>query len=240
MPKNLADNILQILLSDGPLNSKAIIANLYNKYRINIDSEEINSLLYGKLHNRLIRDKDENGYPVWRIKGDTFEAAKGLEVKFYNELINRGIITPKNSQLDYQIKNPRNGKTYFLDIAVFKNEKKFNIEIDGFEHIRADARLSIQNQIRRGEDNCEIEIDWMDHNNSFADFKSIDSSGIFKWLLTHRSWCIRYHEELLKPHDITRNIWLIENGWKIIRFWNFAVKDNLNHCLQDVRVWISE
>src|SRR5476651_1089906 len=91
--------------------------------------------------------------------------------------------------------------------------------------MRADARMSIQKQIAKQGTRTEIVIDWMDNETSYADFKAIDSSTVFKWCAMNREWCIRYHEELLKPHDITRNIWLIEQGWKVIRFWNFEIKE---------------
>lgn len=238
MPKNTDNKIIEIIRDRGPVNARQIQSILQSEYNAELDIEEINSALYGSLHNLLVRDKNELGYPVWRIKGNSFEAAMGLEVMFYEGLLKQKIVTENNSQLDFMLNNPRNNKTYHLDIAVFKDGQRFNIEIDGFEHIRADARLSIQRQIEVRREESEIEIDWMDNETSYADFKIIDSSMVFKWLVKHRLWCMKYHEELIKPHDITRNIWLIENGWRIIRFWNFEIKDDMNRSIKDVREFL--
>lgn len=239
MGKNVASRIIQIIREDGPISTQRIKSILTENYLLIIDKAEIHSLLYGQLRELVIRDKDEKGYPVWRLKSGSFEAASGLEVMFYRGLLRRKIISESYSRLDYQIQNPRNKKIYHLDIAIFQNQKKFAIEIDGFEHMRADARLSIQNQIEKNGGNCDITIDWMDNDNSFADFKTIDSDKVFKWCIRHRDWCVRYHEELIKPHDITRNIFLIDNGWRIIRFWNFEIRNDMEQCLKIIKHWIS-
>jgi hypothetical protein len=229
--KSLEDKIIDVL-KDGPLSTKEILERLSLKLS---DKEKINSLLYGKLKAAVIRDKDEHGYHLWRRKGIGFEASKGLEVKLYAELIERKILTPETSSMDFTIENPRKRKVYHLDIAVIEGDQKFDIEIDGYEHIRADAMYSIGQQIKERGDNAEIEIDWMDHERSYVDFKAIDKQTVYKWCSTHIDWCIRYHEELLWPHDITRNMWLIENGWRVIRFWNFEVKKDLNRCINDIK-----
>jgi very-short-patch-repair endonuclease len=235
MPNDLSQSVLQIVQEKGPLSVRQIVAHLPG----NVEMVDVNSLLYGQLRNFVVRDKDEDGYPTWRIKTKQFEASKGLEVLFYDELLRQGIVTPENSYLGYGIKNRRNGKTYDLDIAVMDGDLKLDIEIDGFEHMRADARLSMQKQIEKNGENCDIEIDWMDNKTSFVNFNLLEKSKVFRWCTTHRAWCIRYHEELLKPHDITRNVWLIESGWKVIRFWNFEVKDELERCLDQTRDLLS-
>jgi hypothetical protein len=234
MAKDTAQAILTVVSDYGPLNVVAIRSYLQKDYGIKKELAQINSLLYSDLRERVIRDKDEAGHPTWRMRHATFEAAQGLEVMLYSELLRRGIIGEHDSHLGYQIRNRRNGKTYDLDIAILEGSFKVDIEIDGFEHIRADARLSIQEQIEKGGADTDIEIDWMDNRNSFTDFKLIDNKSMFRWFLSHKEWTKRYHEELLKPHDITRNIWLIENGWKVIRFWNFEVNDELQRCLDEV------
>lgn len=238
MAKDLTPTIFRIIQTEGPISVRAIQSTLRAVYGTNADTEEINSLLYGELHDKLIRDKDEAGYPLWRIKVGTFEAAKGLEVMFCLELLQKNVIRKDEAYLGHKIHNRRNGKTYDLDLAIIKNDLKLDIEIDGFEHIRADARLSIQEQIEKRGEKTEIDIDWMDNSSSFTDFKLIDNKRLFRWLATHRDWAKRYHEELLKPHDITRNIWLIESGWKVMRFWNFEVKEEMKRCLDDVKSFL--
>lgn len=235
MPKDISAQVLQIVNERGPLSVVRIRSILSTEFRIPATVEQINRLLYGQLRERVVRDKDELGYPTWRIKVGKFEASQGLEVMFYSELLRRNVVTEENSFLGYQMRNRRNGKTYDLDIAIIAGDLKLNIEIDGFEHMRADARLSIQEQIEKRGGNTEIEIDWMDNDTSYVKFKYIDSKSFFKWCMTHRDWCKKYHEELLKPHDITRNMWLIENGWKVMRFWNFEVKEEMEQCIVDVQ-----
>jgi hypothetical protein len=228
----LQDKILTSLQQHTILSSRQLADQLRR------DKEEINSLLYGPLRTLVIRDKDERGYPVWRLRTQAFEAAKGLEVQFYTELLKRKIVTEDNSQLDYPIEHPKYKKVYHLDIAIFAHAQKYDIEIDGFEHMRADAIQSIGSQLaRKGEQTKEIEIDWMDNKTSYAEFKSLDTKSVFRWCSRHLDWCITYHEELIWPHDITRNIWLIENGWRIIRFWNEEIRKNMDRCVQDVRQW---
>lgn len=235
---NTADQILQIIQDHGPLYTREIASLLREKYKLSLDKTEINSLLYGPLHKFVIRDKDKLGFPVWRIKRAAFEASSGLEVMLHNKLLKENIVSTTYSQLDYKVENRRNGKTYHLDIAVFENGEKLNIEIDGFEHVRADARLSIQKQIEQNKKIKEIEIDWMDNSSSYTDFTNIDNSRVFKWLLENRAWCIKYHEELLWGRDITRNIYLIDSGWSIIRFWNFQIKDNINECISTIKTYL--
>src|SRR2546430_1436957 len=101
----LQENILT-LLQNGSLSSRQLSEQL------RVDKEDINSLLYGPLRTLVIRDKDEKGYPVWRLRGETFEAAKGLEVKFYTELLKRRVLTTDNSQSDYPIEHPKYKKVY--------------------------------------------------------------------------------------------------------------------------------
>lgn len=229
--KSLEDKVIDVL-KDGPLSTKEILERLSLKLS---DREKVNRLLYSDLRASVIRDKDISGQHTWRLKGDGFEASKGLELLLYTELLKRKIISKENSSTDYTIENPRKRKVYHLDIAVVQGERTFDIEVDGYEHLRADAMYSIGQQIKKYGDDVEIEIDWMDHERSYVDFASIDKQSVYKWCSTHIDWCIRYHEELLWPHDITRNMWLIENGWQVIRFWNFEVKHDLERCLQDVR-----
>ena len=45
---------------------------------------------------------------------------------------------------------------------------------------------------------------------------------------------------MLFIHDITRNIWLIENGWRVMRFWNFEVKDEMERCISDFKALIAK
>lgn len=229
--KSLDDKIIDAL-KEGPLTTKEMLTRLSLKLS---DREKVNSLLYGDLRASIIRDKDEKGQHIWRLKGYGFEAAKGLEVQFYNELLKQRIFAKEHSSLNYTIENPRKRKVYHLDIAVFKDDQKYDIEIDGYEHLRADAMYSIGQQIKKQGEDVEIDIDWMDHERSYVDFKTIDKQVVYKWCSTHIDWCIRYHEELLWPHDITRNMWLIENGWQIIRFWNFEIKRDLNRCIQVIK-----
>lgn len=232
--KSLEDKILASL-KDGPLSTKGILQ------RLSLDlsqREQVNSLLYGSLHTSVIRDKDEKGQHTWRLKGFGFEAAKGLEVQFYTELMKHKIFSEKESSLDYTIENPKKRKVYHLDIAVVKNDRKYDVEVDGYEHLRADAMSSIDSQLAKKGENTEIEIDWMDHERSYVNFDSIDKQRVYRWCSTHIDWCIRYHEELIWPHDITRNLWLIENGWQVIRFWNFEIKRDMDRCVQDVKSWM--
>ena len=79
----------------------------------------------------------------------------------------------------------------------------------------------------------------MDNRNSFTDFKLIDNKRLFRWFAMHREWSRSFHEELLKPHDITRNIWLIDNGWSVMRFWNFEIKEDRERCVADVKSFVS-
>ncbi len=236
----LVDKVVKVFKEKGPVTIRQLLEQLSLDPKDPKDREKINSLLYGELRSLVIRDKDENGCQTWRLKGNSFEAAKGLEVKFYTELLKRKIITQENSQLDLAIEHPRKRKVYHLDIAVVTPEQKYNIEIDGYEHMRADAMDSMQRQIEKKGEKCEIDIDWMDHERSYVDFKRIDNKIVYKWCANNISWCIRYHEELLWPHDITRNIWLIENGWCVMRFWNFEIRDDLERCIRDVRELIGK
>jgi hypothetical protein len=232
--KSLEDKVLEAL-KDGPVSTKEILKRL--SLRLS-DKEKVNSLLYGDLRASVIRDKDENGQHTWRLKGMGFEASKGLEVQFYKELLKHKIISEENSSLDYTIENPRKRRVYHLDIAVVGAEQNFDIEIDGYEHLRADAMYSIAQQLEKNGDDAEIEIDWMDHERSYVNFESIDKQRVYRWCSTHVDWCIRYHEELIWPHDITRNMWLIENGWRVIRFWNFEIKRDMERCVKDVEEWM--
>lgn len=228
--KNLEDKVIDVL-KEGPLTTKEILERLSLKLS---DKEKVHSLLYGDLRASVIRDKDEEGRHTWRLKGFGFEASKGLEVQFYSELQKQHILSPATSSLDYTIENPKKRKVYHLDIAVIEGEQKVDIEVDGYEHLRADAMYSIGQQIAKNGDNAEIEIDWMDHERSYVSYESINKKRVYKWCSTHIDWCIRYHEELLWPHDITRNLWLIDNGWQVIRFWNFEIIRDLSRCIQDV------
>jgi len=235
MAKNIDDKVLKIIKQEGSVDASRIKSVLNESFGVGAGSSDINSLLYGTLRDRVTRDKNEKGFPVWRLKGAVFEAAVGLESMFYKTLVNEGVLNNSDSMLDFEVKNNHNNKTYHLDIAIFRDGKKYDIEVDGFEHIRADAMFSIQRQIKRSTKNCEIEIDWMDNDNSFVDFKKIDNRKVYKWLNKNREWCNKFHEELIKPHDITRNVYLIENRWIILRFWNYEIKDDLRQCVDDVR-----
>jgi hypothetical protein len=235
---NVDDVILDIIKESGPVTTKEII-EFAQKKQVSLQKEYINSILYGYLREVVVRDRNTYNVPTWRLKTQRFEAAKGYESNLYNELIKQKIIFPDEAFLDYEIHHRRARKTYHLDIAIIKNHKKFNIEVDGFEHMRADARLSIQHQVREKGNTCEIEIDWMDNETSFVDFKKIDNTLVNKWCANNVEWCIRYHEELIWPHDITRNIWLIENGWSIMRLWNIQIHRNLPGCIQEITDWIS-
>lgn len=230
--KSFEDKVLDVVSKKGPIRVKELLEELGLGAG---DGEKVNSMLYGSLRNVVIRDKDAKGRHTWRLKGSAFEAARGLEVKFYTELIKKKIIAPDNSTMDYTIEHPRKKKVYHLDIAVVQAERKYDIEIDGYEHMRADAMLSIQMQLAKNGTNAEIEIDWMDHERSYVNFDQIDKQLVYRWCSTHVDWCIRYHEELLWPHDITRNMWLIENGWQVMRFWNFEIKNDVDACVKQVR-----
>lgn len=233
------DVILDIIKKYGPLTTKQIL-QYAKKQHVSIEKEYIHSILYGYLREVVVRERNTQNIPTWRIKTKSFEAAKGYESILSNELIRKNIFVPSEMFLDFEIQNPRVRKTYHLDIAIFYQNKKYDIEVDGFEHMRADARLSIQNQIENKGRNCDIEIDWMDNKTSYTDFKKIDSSTVTLWCTTHLSWCISFHEELLWPHDITRNIFLIDNGWKIIRFWNMQIKNNLTKSVKEIEEWINK
>lgn len=238
MPLQLTDDvILDIIKEHGPVTTKQILAYA-EKNHVFIEKEYINSILYGYLREVVVRDRNNYNVPTWRLKTQKFEAAKGYEQQVYNELLKQKLISPDNAFLDYEMRHARTRKTYHLDIALLYRDQKFNIEIDGFEHVRADARLSIQNQIKNKGSNCEIEIDWMDHEKSYVDFNAIDNTVVNKWCAKNVAWCIQFHEELLWPHDVTRNIWLIENGWQIMRLWNIQITKDLPSCIKEIAEWI--
>lgn len=231
------DLILDIIKEHGPVTTKQILEYVA-KQHITVEKEYINSILYGYLREVVVRDRNNYNVPTWRLKTKSFEAATGYELKVYNELIRQKIITPDNAFLDYEIRHARTRKTYHLDIALLHRDQKFNIEIDGFEHVRADARLSIYKQIKSKGQTCAVEIDWMDNQKSYVDFKQIDNTLVNKWCAKNVLWCIQFHEELLWPHDITRNIFLIENGWKIMRLWNIQITTDLTKCITEIDDWI--
>jgi hypothetical protein len=232
--ESLEDKIIDVL-SDGPHSTKEILQRLSLQLS---DKEKVKKALHGDLRGSVICDKDANGYVTWRLKGSGFEASKGLEVYFYTELIKRKIISEEYTSLDFRVEYPRKRKVYHLDIAVINDEQKYDIEVDGFEHLRADAMYSIGQQIAKNGGESEIEIDWMDHERSYVDFKSIDKKAVYDWCNRNTDWCVRYHEELIWPHDIERNVWLIENGWQVIRFWNFEVKQDVGKCAELVKEWM--
>jgi very-short-patch-repair endonuclease len=236
---NTDDLILDIIKSHGPLTTKAIL-EFVKKKNVEVEKEYINSILYGYLREVVVRDRNIYHVPTWRLKTQRFEAAKGYESTLYKELVRAKVITSDEALLDYEVRHPRSRKTYHLDIAILKQGKKFNIEVDGFDHMRADARLSIQNQIKTRGLSCEIDIDWMDNTSSYVDFKKIDSTLVNKWCNRNPAWCTTYHEELIWPHDITRNIWLIENGWKVMRLWNMQINHDLKTCIQEIQEWIND
>lgn len=229
--KSLEDKVIESL-KDGPLSTKEILERLGLH---SSDREKVTKILYGDIRGAIIRDKDATGHQIFRLKGMGFEASKGLEVQFYAELVKQRIIPQDNSSLEFTIENPRNRKVYHLDIAIIQEDQQYDIEVDGFEHLRADAMSSIQMQLDKKGDAAEIEIDWMDHERSYVNFNTIDRQLVYRWCNTHTEWCIRYHEELIWPHDISRNMWLIEKGWRVIRFWNFEIKNDMNRCVRDVR-----
>ena len=230
---SLNESLINILKDFPNLTVKEIQKKLI-KQKVVVPDESINSLLYGELRERVNRDLNVNGIPTQSIKGLSFHASKGLEFKLYQRLIDKEIITTENSTIDYILENKKRGLTYHLDIAIELQNQKFNIEVDGFDHLRADARLSIQKQIRFKGMNAKIEIDWMDNKSSFVDFKQIDNDLIYKWCHNNLDWCRLYHEELIWPDDINRNMFLIESGWKIMRLWNEEVKRNINYCIQEI------
>lgn len=236
----LREEIVKTIEQAGAISVREIMDSLSLDYRDPKERERVHSLLYGELREFVIRDKNEDGMPTWRLKRDEFEPAKGLEIMFYTELLQCPFFSRVQSSLDTKVENRRKGKVYHLDIAVIDNETHLDIEIDGFEHIRADALYSIQKQIADNGESCEIEIDWMDNERSYVDFKEIDRQLVYKWCTANPQWCVRYHEELLWPHDINRNIYLIEQGWKIIRFWNFEIKNSMKRCIQDIEEIIKD
>lgn len=260
MQKKTEESVLKLLREYGELTVPQLLKEL-QKEKVSIERSALNSLLYGELRSLVTKDVDREGVQIWRLTQQKFTATKGLEFRLYQELLHRKIITPENAQLDYAVTNRRNRKVYHLDIAIFpesfpknvipaqagihgspvgagddRSIRKLNIEVDGFDHLRADAMYSIQKQLREGRK--EIEIDWMDHERSFIDFKSIDSEKVSQWCTRNAAWCRRFHEELIWPKDITRNLWLIENGWEIMRVWNFEVRDDLKRIVKEIEEWI--
>lgn len=230
----LRDQIFQIISENEPLSTKEICSKLHT-YGVDVEKESVNSLLYSSLRNSVIRDRNESGIPVWRVRRKQFLAAGGLESKFYHELIQRRIVTENNTQLGFTVKNTKRNIRYSLDIVIKLGQERFDIEIDGLDHVRADALLSIQNQITKKGTDCEIELDWMDNKSSFIPYSAIQTAKVYKWLGDNQTFCIRYHEELLWPKDITRNIWLIEKGWNVVRFWNFQIRDDMDGCIQELK-----
>lgn len=231
------DLVLDIVKEHGPVTTKQIVECALKK-DVLLEKDYINSILYGYLREVVVRDRNNYNVPTWRLKTQSFEAAKGYEGKLYNELLKQNIVAPDEAFLDFEVRHARTRKTYHLDIALFHQGTKYNIEVDGFDHMRADARLSIQEQVRSKGQNCSIEIDWMDNETSYVDFKKIDSTLVNTWCNSHLDWCITYHEELIWPHDITRTIFLIDNGWKIIRFWNTQIHGNLTKCVGEIKEWM--
>lgn len=239
MANSLQDQIFQIISRKEPITTREIQEAL-QEFGVSVQKDEINSILYSGLRNSVIRDVNAKGIPAWRVRRKQFSAAGGLEAKLYQALLKANIITTDTAHLGYGVKNTHNGKSYHLDIAVFLNDNKYDIEIDGFDHVRADALSSLERQIKEGGKHAQIEIDWMDNEKSFISYSEIDTKTVYQWLGNHIDWCIRYHEELLWPKDITRNIWLIEKGWKVIRFWNGEVSQNLNRCIKDIKEWLEK
>jgi very-short-patch-repair endonuclease len=237
MKNDVQDVVLEILREHGPLETKDILERL-TKQKLPVERKELNSLLYGALRNQVTKDVNAACVQVWNLSQQKFTATKGLEFTLYRELLHKKIITTENSQLDFAVTNRRNRKVYHLDIAVRQKVRKLNIEVDGFDHLRADAMYSIQKQLREKGKNSEIEIDWMDHERSFIDYKSIDTESIYQWCTRHAEWCRRYHEELIWPKDISRNLYLIENGWEIMRVWNYEVKHDLKRVVQEITDWM--
>lgn len=233
----LKDQVFQIISEKEPITTKEI-QDLLQQHNMRVSREAINSVLYGPLRNTVIRDMNEKGVPAWKLKRAAFAAAGGLETKFYKELLRHGIIAKDNSQLGFTVKNIRNNKRYHLDIAVMKNNQRYDIEIDGFDHVRADALASLEWQIIEGGKNMEPEIDWMDNEKSFVAFNEVNTKIVYSWLATHVDWTVRYHEELLWPKDITRNIFLLEKGWKVIRFWNTQIQKDMKHCAEEAREFL--
>jgi hypothetical protein len=235
---DLKDQIFRIISEKEPVTTKEI-QDVLQEYGVNASKESINSALYGPLRNTVVRDVNVKGIPAWRIKRATFAAAGGLEAKFYAELIRQKIVTKDESHLGFTVKNTRNNKRYHLDIAVIRNGNRYDIEIDGFDHVRADALASLERQIIEGGKNMEPEIDWMDNEKSYVAYSEINTKVVYPWLATHIDWTVRYHEELLWPKDITRNIWLIERGWKVIRFWNTQIQKDIKKCAEEAREFLS-
>ena len=239
MRSTISDRVFQAISEYGPLTAKEIQEHL-KRSGVVVAREAINSELYGALRSAVVRDVNVKGVPSFRIRQKRFTPAGGLETKFYHELIRQKVILEDSSHLGYTIKNPKSGKTYHLDIAVFVTGEKYDIEIDGFDHVRADALASLERQIIESGKHAEIEIDWMDNEKSFIRYDEIDTKLVYSWLGKNIDWCIRYHEELLWPKDITRNIWLIEKGWHVIRFWNTQVQKDMKRCIREVKEWIGK
>lgn len=238
MPE-LIDYITEIIRRDGPISSTEL-QKILKDYDIHAQRKDVNSILSALIRKTLlIRDVNEEGIPTYRIRTGKFEASSGLEVKLYTELLRRNIISEENATLGMPVRNRRNGKTYTLDIAIITGDRKYNIEVDDFGHIRPDALRSICYQLEKNQKIKEIDIDWMDHEVSFADFKSFNPKTAYRWCSDHLSWCIRYHEELVKPKDITRNMWLIENGWQVMRVWNKEISDDLDKCVKEISEWLN-
>lgn len=234
---DLRDLIYRVITEEEPVTTKEIQAKL-NFVESNIAKDSINSILYGELKKSVIRDVNSEGIPAWKVRRAKFTPAGGLELKFYDQLLKKGIINKENSQHGFGVKNTKNNKRYHLDIAVFINSNRYNIEIDGFDHIRADALSSMDRQLDKKGHDCEIEIDWMDHEKSYVSYSNIDTSKVYKWCGKNIDWCIKYHEELLWPKDITRNIWLIDKGWCVIRLWNEQVRAQPEKCMRTISDWL--
>jgi hypothetical protein len=235
----LKDKIVQIVRQYGPVTSGEV-RNVLSEHKVEARSKQINVLLSELSRSTLlIRDVNAEGVPTYRVRTGRFEASSGLEVKLFHELIKRGIVTEENASLGLRLRNRRNGKTYSLDIAVQKEGKKFNIEVDDFRHIRADALRSISSQLEQDRKLKEIDIDWMDNRVSFTDFKSFDSKVAYRWCIKNLPWCIRYHEELIKPKDNVRSDFLRENGWVVMRVWNKEITEDLERCVREIGEWIS-
>jgi hypothetical protein len=234
MPDELRERIYQIVCESDLISTKNIVEKLHEGGLV-VKREDVNSVLYGELRERVIRDKDDDGIPLWRVRRVRFSAAGGLEAKLYKELVRQGIVAEGSAQLGFGVKNTRNNKRYHLDIAIRKDNNRYNIEVDGFDHVRADALSSIDRQLEKNGQNAEIEIDWMDHEKSYTNFSIIHTSRVYRWLGGHLDWCVRYHEELLWPKDISRNIWLIEKGWRVMRIWNAEIERDMNKTIASIR-----
>src|SRR4051794_27825546 len=91
MALSVDDLVLDIIKEHGPVTTKEIIT-LALKKNVAVDKEYINSILYGYFREVVVRDRNNFNVPTWRLKTQSFEAAKGYEATLFKELITQRII----------------------------------------------------------------------------------------------------------------------------------------------------